>query len=269
MLGAYRLRLRSIEARSRELERQVEQRTTELSRTNVLLQQQIEERQRAEEALAQERADAAVLEERNRLARELHDSVTQALYGVTLYAEAAKRMMSSGQVHQAEQHVHDLGDTAQEALTEMRLLIFELRPLELQEQGLVAVLQSRLEAVEGRAGLRTEFNAQGVTRMPDAVEEALYRIAREALNNALKHARASTVTVSLSQHEGSVRMEITDDGMGFDPANVGERGGLGMRSMTERAQVIGGRLEIESEAGGGTRVTVLWEEDERRMTTDE
>ncbi len=254
--GAYRLRLRSVEMRSRELERQVEQRTTELSRTNVLLQEQIEERQRAEGALAQERAEAAVLEERNRLARELHDSVTQALYGVTLYAEAAKRMMSTGQVGEAEQHVRDLGETAQEALAEMRLLIFELRPLKLEQQGLVPVLQSRLEAVEGRAGLQTEFNTEGMTRLPPEIEEGLFRIAQEALNNVLKHARATKVSVSLRQSAETVVLEIRDDGVGFDPAEAQEAGGLGLKGIAERTELLGGSVTIDSAHGDGTRLRV-------------
>ena len=123
----------------------------------------------------------AVVEERNRLARELHDSVTQALYGVTLYAEAAARLLSLGEMGMAADHLRELRDTAQEALREMRLLIFELRPPLLQEEGLVAALQARLEAVEERAGLETEFKVEGEGRLPLEIEEELYRIAQEAL----------------------------------------------------------------------------------------
>ena len=197
VVGAYRLRVQSVERRSRELERQVADRTAELSQANVLLEQEIAERQRTEEALAQERASAAVVAERNRLARELHDSATQSLYAVTLYADAATRLLSSGQMEPAAENLLKLRGTAKEALGEMRMLIFELRPPILAEQGLAAALRARLEAVEGRAGLKTELYVEGESRLPPEPEEGLYRIAVEALNNALRHAQARCISVSL------------------------------------------------------------------------
>ena len=206
--------------------------------------------------LYEQAQQAAVLEERNRLARELHDSVTQSLYGVTMYAEAAARLLSSRQVGMAADHLRELRDTAQEALREMRLLVFQLRPPVLEKEGLVAALQARLETVEGRAGLETEFKVEGKAQLPPEMEEGLYRIALEALNNALRHAQAHRITVHLRQDERTVMLEIADDGIGFDPTTAREQGGLGLPGMEERATRLGGRFTVKSSPGEGTSVRV-------------
>ncbi len=211
----------------------------------------------------------AAAEERNRLARELHDSATQSLYGVTMFAEAAARLLTSGQIEQAADHMREVRATAKEALQEMRLLIFELRPPILEEQGLVAALQIRLESVEGRSGLQTEFEAEGVGDLPPEIEEALYRIAQEALNNTLKHAQANKVSVCLTQTQQNVILEITDDGAGFDPNTTRTPGGLGLGGMKERVALLGGRLTVNSEPGEGTRVRVEVEIGETENTIDD
>ncbi len=198
----------------------------------------------------------AVVEERQRLARELHDSVTQALYGTTLYAEAAARQLATGDVELVADHLRELRDTAQEALREMRLLIFELRPSILDSEGLVTALRARLEAVEERAGLEVLLQVEGQGTVPPEIEEGLYRIAQEALNNALKHACAGRVSVSLDRGEEMVVLEIVDDGAGFDPSTAVEGGGLGLDGMIERAAKMGGELTLDSEPGAGTRVRV-------------
>jgi len=167
------------------------------------------------------------MEERNRLARDLHDSVTQAVYGVTLYAEAATRLLGAGQTEVAAEHLKELRSTAQQALREMRSLIFELRPPVLEKEGLVAALQARLEAVEGRAGLATELKVDGESRVPKEMEEELYRVAQEALNNVLKHSEARTVKLHLHADVDRITLEIADDGVGFDPGATHEHGGLG------------------------------------------
>ncbi len=198
----------------------------------------------------------AVVRERNRLARDLHDSVMQALYGVTLYAEAAARLLSTGQAGMAAGHLQEIRSTTQEALREMRLLIFELRPPILKSDGLAAALQARLEAVEGRVGIDTDFTAEGDCRLPGDVEEGLYRIAQEALNNTLKHALATSVSVRLQGNGRTVTLEIADDGIGFDPVAAQERGGFGLRGMEERANRLRGILAVESEPGAGTTIKV-------------
>src|SRR5919199_844767 len=172
---------------------------------------------------------AAALEERHRLARELHDSVTQALYGVTMYAEAAASLLAGGDQTTATTYLQEVRNTAQDALREMRLLIFELRPPILEQEGLVAALQARLAAVEGRvAGLTTHVDVEGGLRLPPPVEEALYGIAQETLNNIFKHAKAHTIALTLRQEGQTVTLEIVDDGAGFDEAAVRREGGFGL-----------------------------------------
>jgi PAS domain S-box-containing protein len=205
---------------------------------------------------------AAALAERSRLARELHDSVTQSLYSVTMYTEAAARLLTTGQEAPATEYLRDARDTAQEALREMRLLIFELRPLALEESGLAGALQARLDAVEKRGGVQAELRVEGVEGMADAewlplsVQQELYHVAQEALNNSLKHAKAQHLQVCLGLQGAVVRLEISDDGVGFDPATAGDQGGLGLRGMRERVQRIGGQLQIESAPDQGSKVTV-------------
>lgn len=198
----------------------------------------------------------AALEERQRLARELHDSVTQSLYGINLYAEAALGQLNVGQGEQLRQSLADIQATAQESLADMRLMIYELRPPILEREGLVAAIQNRLYSVESRAGLKSSFASNLETRLPPVVEEGLYGIVREALNNTLKHASARNVMVSIAQANASIRLEISDDGVGFDPANACREGCLGIASMQERAREQGWRFEVQSEAGAGTRVSV-------------
>jgi len=136
----------------------------------------------------------------------------------------------------------------------MRLLIFELRPSVLREQGIVAALRTRLEAVEGRASIATSLSVQGDPQLSPDQEDALYGIAQEALNNALRHARASHIDVCLSEASEGACLEIRDDGQGFGACNNGI--GLGLRGMRERAAEIGAKLSISSAPGQGTRIQV-------------
>jgi len=212
--------------------------------------------------LYEQAEQAAALAERSRLARELHDSVTQSLYSVTMYAEAAARLLTAGQETTAAEYLRDARDTAQEALREMRLLIFELRPPALEEGGLTGALQARLDAVEKRAGVQAELRVEGVEGMadaewlPQAIQQELYHVAQEALNNSLKHAKAAKLRVCLRLKDDAVCLEVVDDGIGFDPTTAEARGGLGLPGMRERVQRIGGQLQIESALGRGTTVSV-------------
>ena len=198
----------------------------------------------------------AVLEDRQRLAHELHDSVTQSLYGVTMYSEAASRLLDADQADKAKGLMHDLQKAALEALREMRLLVFELRPPALEKKGLAGALQARLAAVEGRAGVKAEFLTAGPISLPGAIEKALYGIAQESLNNILKHAEATRISVELRQSETSASLEIADNGLGFDTAVARQRGGLGLLGLEERAAAIGGLLFIDSHPGSGTLIRV-------------
>jgi signal transduction histidine kinase len=199
---------------------------------------------------------AAAFAERSRLARELHDSVTQSLYSITLYSEAVARMLTAGAGSEAVEHLRELRATAQEALREMRLLIFQLSPPVLDQGGLAGALQIRLDAVESRGGLKVDLQVQGEESLKPLVRQELYQIAQEALNNALKHARAGSVQVRLDFQEGATRLEVSDDGKGFEPEQAGRGGGLGLRGMRERVQAIRGTLEVLSTPGQGTTVRV-------------
>ncbi len=198
----------------------------------------------------------AVLEERQRLARELHDSVTQSLYGINLYVEGAVGQLALGQNEQALQYLNEIQTTAQESLAEMRLLIYELRPPVLEREGLAATIQNRLYSVEHRAGLKFNLKNNLEGRLAPALEDGLYRIAHEALNNTLKHSHARNVTIRIQPAKENIIMEITDDGIGFKPESACREGCLGIVSMQERAQALGGRMSVESSPGNGTRIRV-------------
>jgi signal transduction histidine kinase len=208
------------------------------------------------QAYAARAEELAAADERNRLARELHDSLTQTLYSLTLQAEAASRELAAGATPQASEQLQTIRRTAQQALGEMRVLLFELRPPDLEAEGLVAALQERLEAVEARSGLAAELIVEGEETFPHHVEPELYRIAQEALNNVLKHAQAHAITLSLQQSNGAIVLEVADDGRGFAMPTSQSRGGMGLGSMQERAAHLGGTLTIRSAPGAGTRVRV-------------
>lgn len=198
----------------------------------------------------------AVLDERQRMARELHDSVTQSLYGISLYAQAAAGNLNADQIEQAAAYLEDIQNTAQESLADMRLLIYELKPPILDKEGLVAALQHRLISVEDRARIKTTIQTNLSGRLPSEVEEGLYQITREALNNIIKHARARNVSIQIQQEADSVSIEIADDGIGFDLETARRAGSLGLSNMQEHAQSHGWELGIESSPGNGTRVKV-------------
>jgi len=205
--------------------------------------------------LRQHAEQLTIVEERNRLARELHDSVTQSLYSVTLFAEAGRRMILKGDSDQAQTYLNDVTDISRQALKEMRLLVHRLRPSILAEEGLVRAIQHRLNAVEGRAGVINNLIVEGDIQLSPKLEETLYYITQEALNNALKHAAATEVIVILRAHEdGQIELHITDNGRGFDPGQVTELGGLGLTSMRERAEMSGGQVTCSSSPGQGTTV---------------
>ena len=206
--------------------------------------------------LREQAGQTAAVEERNRLARELHDSVAQSLYSVTLYAEAAARLVSAGESADVAEHLRDLGTTARDALREMRLLIFELSPPALEKSSLADAIQARLDAVESRGGISVQLRVEGTERLGKECRLELYQIAQEALNNALKHARAQAVTIQLEFGEKETRLSIRDDGVGFRQDHAQKSGGRGLRSMRERAQRLGGTLAVESRPSGGTEISV-------------
>jgi signal transduction histidine kinase len=205
--------------------------------------------------LARQVQEMAVVEERYRLSRELHDSVNQLLYGISLYAQAAQRQFDLGDTQSARSHLAKLNETAQEALNEMRLLIFELRPKVLEQMGLKEALEQRLKSVEERLGLEAALKWRVNTHLDARVEEALYGIAQEALNNIVKHSRAKNVTIHLIQSGQALVMKIEDDGTGF-LADQASSGGIGLKTMQERAASLKANLEIKSRPEKGTSIIV-------------
>jgi len=197
---------------------------------------------------------AAILQERSRLARDLHDSVTQLLYSLTLLVEAARRLAQNGDLQRVDEALARLGEIGQQAFKEMRLLVYELRPLALKSAGLVRALQQRLDTVERRAGIEATLLVEGQVELPAHLEEELYHIAQEALNNALKHAAATTVAVRIVAEGGRIAIEVSDDGKGLDLSTGA--GGIGLSSMRERAEKLGGTLTLISTPGKGTTVSV-------------
>ncbi len=194
-----------------------------------------------------------LFQERNRLARELHDSVTQSLYSVTLFAEAGRRIALAGANEEAADYFIQIGETGQQALKEMRLLIYNLRPSILAKEGLARALQQRLNSVERRAGVESQLVFDVKMKLSTALEDALYHIAQEALNNALKHALASEVIVRLtSTDDRQIVIRVEDNGRGFDPETANGGDGMGLVTMKERAELFGGTLIIHSEIGQGS-----------------
>ncbi len=201
--------------------------------------------------------ELAVLEERTRLARELHDSVTQSMYSVVLLTEGWRRSIRNGGEAHVDEYLSRISEINQQALKEMRLLIHELRPPVLEEEGLLGALHQRLDAVEKRAGISARLLTDEIVELPQAIEEGLYRIAQEALNNALKHAQASNVVVRISTRNEKIVLEVEDDGQGFDVGAVNIDGGMGLTNMRHRAEDLGGSIEICSQPGGGAMIRVM------------
>lgn len=198
---------------------------------------------------------AAVDIERQRLARELHDSVTQSLYSLTLLANGWGTMAQHGKLSDVPGSFRQLVEVGQQALREMRLLIHQLRPPILEEAGLAGALRQRLEAVERRVDIQTKLVVDGDTdSLSMDVQEQLFQIAQEALNNSLRHAQATHVLVELSVETGLVTMSVEDDGIGYDPDTASI--GMGTHTMRERARQIGGSVHVRSAIQAGTTVEV-------------
>jgi signal transduction histidine kinase len=199
------------------------------------------------------------MQERNRIARDLHDSVSQSLFGATMFADSAQAQIDAGQVDQAAESITKLGNAARIALGEMRLLIYELRPPLLESEGLAAALIARLETVERRAGFQLELDIQEVEGLSLEEEQQVYSIAVEALNNILKHAQAEKIRVCLDQEGNRCQLQISDDGVGFEPEKAYESGGIGIASMHERAALLGAHLVFQSDPGSGTKLVLTME----------
>ena len=203
--------------------------------------------------------EMAVLAERQRLARDLHDSVTQSLYSLTLFSRAGREAAADGDTRRLQESLASLEHTTLHALREMRLLLYELRPADLEQEGLRRALELRLNTVERRAGLRLDVQLDELPALPPNYETELYHVVIEALNNVIKHAAAGRASVLLRytgrRSKTCLHLVIADDGRGFDPAQ--NTGGLGLINMRERIARLRGQISITSAPGAGTRVEAI------------
>jgi PAS domain S-box-containing protein len=195
------------------------------------------------------------LAERHRLAQDLHDSITQKLYGLVTLTEAVKMGLESGASVDENQMVEKISENARQALREMRLFLFELEPVDIERDGLVSTIQQRLASVEGRSGIQARMLADTEILLSVEKETEIYYIVEEALNNILKHANAKSVLVKLKQRKESIFLEIEDNGCGFDSDNV-KFGGKGLGNIKERAKRIKGKLKIASSLDHGTKISL-------------
>jgi signal transduction histidine kinase len=200
--------------------------------------------------------ELSVIEERNRLARELHDAMTQNLFSLALTAEAASGLVRTDPAG-AEAEIDRIRALARDTQAELRSLIFELRPPQLEKDGLVATIGKDLDILGRAHGLKADLRVHGTPELDSAVELELYRIVQEALNNAIRHARAETIAVEVEAGDGAVTMTVRDDGVGFDPgARAIRERRLGLTSMRERAERLGGIFSVETAREAGTVVRV-------------
>lgn len=196
----------------------------------------------------------AVLEERNRIARELHDSINQVLYGIGLGARTGLKHMEAGKPECAEKALHYIVAQAEAAIVEMRSLICELRPESLEQEGLVGLLGRQLATLQARHQLQVDSTLLEPA-LPLDSKHALWRVLQEALANVTQHARATSLQLRMEQADGGLRVVVEDNGVGFDPQER-RAGHIGLQTMRERVEPLGGTLTIEGSQGQGTRLTV-------------
>jgi signal transduction histidine kinase len=203
--------------------------------------------------------ESAASRERQRLARDLHDAVSQTLFSSALIADVLPRIWEKNP-DEGRRRLEELRQLTRGALAEMRALLLELRPAALERGELGDLLRQLSEAITGRARVPVTVNIEGHATLPAEVQVGLYRIAQEALNNVAKHAAAGSVSVELRSSDKEVRLTVSDDGRGYDPEDVSPEH-LGLSIMGERAEAIGAELRVDSQPKRGTRVMVTWRPD--------
>ncbi|RFU83085.1 GAF domain-containing protein [Streptomyces triticagri] len=198
--------------------------------------------------------ELTIAEERSRLAHELHDAVSQKLFSLRLTAQAATALVDRDP-SRAKSELQQVAGLAAEAADELRAAVVELRPAALDEDGLVATLRTQIQVLDRAHAAHVTFESGSVRALPASQEEAMLRVAQEALHNALRHADAERVELSLDKRGPGAVLRITDDGIGFEPRAVRRAGRhLGLVSMRDRASGVGGRLTVESAPGKGTTI---------------
>ncbi len=233
--GIYRLRVQTVESQKAELERQVKERTLEI------------------EKLFEQTKELAIIEERNRLARELHDSAKQKAFAALAQLGTASGLFKQNAVA-AEAHISEAENLVYDVIQELTFLIQEMYPLALQEKGLALVLREYAFEWENRTDIRAAVHMENAYRLPIQVEQALYRIAQEALANIARHSQAKHADITVLYEPGRVALIVSDDGQGFDQSQKPK--GMGLRSIRERAESVGGNAVITSVPGRGTRIEI-------------
>ncbi|MFC9618050.1 GAF domain-containing sensor histidine kinase [Streptomyces sp. NPDC056938] len=198
--------------------------------------------------------ELTIAEERSRLAHELHDAVSQKLFSLRLTAQAAAALVDRDP-SRAKGELQHVAELAAEAADELRAAVVELRPAALDEDGLIATLRTQIQVLDRAHSAHVAFDCSGIRALPAAQEEAMLRVAQEALHNALRHSGAEHVRVTLDKRGPGAVLRVTDDGGGFEPKAVRHAGRhLGLVSMRDRSGGVGGRLTVESEPGKGTTI---------------
>ncbi|MCW3490596.1 sensor histidine kinase [Dethiobacter alkaliphilus] len=231
--------------------------TQELNRLAETMERHVSSLQRLaddNEALAGKVHSAAIIEERQRLARDLHDAVSQQLFALTMLSEAADATMQSGAMPEPGQ-IRDIAELAAQVQQEMRALLLHLRPVQLSEETLPEALQSLVQELEQKSGLKFKLALDPLPSVPRGVENHLFRIVQEALANILRHAQASEVSIQVFAREGELFLQIGDNGRGFDPQQE-KKASYGLKTMRERCAEVGGQLSVTSREGSGTRIDV-------------
>ena len=219
-------------------------------------QAELQNAHRQLQSYTKQAGELAVLDERNRMARNLHDSVTQTIFSMRLTAEAANMLLDQNPA-KARAELEKLQLLAKSALAEIRSLVFELRPTAVTELGLVPALRHHLMTLEREHGLTVDLQVSGELHLRDVEARQLFRISQEALNNVVKYAQTDTACLILSFEGNRVFLQVEDQGIGFEPANLtAARDHIGLTSMKERVEAMGGVLTIDSHPGQGTQVTV-------------
>jgi signal transduction histidine kinase len=229
------LRMRSMQSYNRDLQRQVEERTKEI------------------ESLFEQTKELAIVEERNRLARDLHDSAKQKAFAALAQLGAVRSMLTR-EPNTAKSHLDEVENLVYEVIQELTFLIQEMYPMALMDKGLINVLREYIYEWESRNEIHVNLSVSNERRLPLEIEQALYRISQESLANIARHSRANLVNIELNYNGENVEMKLDDNGCGFNPSQ--KPAGVGLRTMRERAVMIGGEINIDSAPGKGTQILV-------------
>ena len=240
MVGAFIVLIRRTEAAHRESQRLL----SELERAHRQLQ-----------IYTAQAEQLAVVKDRNRLARDLHDSVSQTIFSMRLTADAV-RILQQRDPTQVSPQLDKLQELAQSALDKMRTLIHELRPSVVAEHGLVPALRHHATLMERQHRFKVALDISGEPRLTDEEAEQIYHVIEEALNNVLKHAHTDKATLSIRSENNRVIIKVTDNGEGFSREDIDKEKNLGLSGMRERLESIGGSLVIDSSPGEGTCITI-------------